>query len=252
MLLKTKGKFGNIRHTPFKDIENSGSKVDRIQNKQIVNLKKKVRKIERDREVKWFDYGASAVAVTEAGVNLAAGGIAFGIIQAAVANENSRIGDSITTTSLLLKMQIYNDSADLEFGSPCRVVVFWDSQANGAVPSISGTANSLMEASGVVLGHLDHRKQNTIDRFDILMDKVYNINPKTVSTFNVATGATTGLTSNAIYINKRFKLGRKIKYSGNAGAITDLAGNNICVAVISAAASQTLVSYNMRLHFKDD
>lgn len=251
VLLKTKGKFGNVRHTPF-TAEPQGTKKDMIQDKQIKNLKKKVKKIELDEEVKWVDVGASALAVPEAGVNLASGGIAFLVTQAAVANENSRIGDSITTTSLLFRAQIYSALTDIQFGAPVRIIVFWDKQANGAVASISGTQNSLMQASGSVLGQLDHRNQKTIDRFDIIWDKTFNITPRTVHT--VVAGVTTELTQTSLYISKRFKLGRKIRYTGNAGAITDIAGNNICVCAISSGATpvEPNINYNMRLYFKDD
>lgn len=228
------------------------TKKDQVQDKQIVSLKKKVKKIQYDEDVKFIDYGAAATAVLETGVNLAGGGIAFGITQGDT--DVTRDGDSIIATSLILRAQLYSDVDRIAFGNFVRVIVYWDKQPNGAVATVSGAAGSqsLMLASGAVPGHLDHRNQLTINRFDIIWDKTFCWNANTVQSFTPATGATTGLTQTSIAFQKRFKLNRKIRYLASAGAITDMIGNNLCVSVIgNSDTDPALISYNMRLYYKD-
>lgn len=225
------------------------NKKDMQQDKQIQNLKKKVKKIEYNEEVKYFDFGALNNAIVETGTQLAGGGIAYAIVQGD--GSTSRDGNEIITTSMLIRANITADVDKLS-ASFVRMVVYWDSQANGAINSTAGAegSNSLMLASALVPGHLDFRNQATIDRFTILYDKVFTLNPQVVLT--TAAGITTQNIPVELFISKRFKLGRKIQYDANTGTVTDLVKNNICVTFISDNSTDPpLIDYNMRLYFKD-
>lgn len=226
----------------------SGTKKDQMQDKQISNIKKKIKKIEYNEEVKYVDVSSlGAVPIPETGLQLSAGGIAQAIERGD--DPDQRDGNEIVTTSLLFKADIRTNTAKLT-PSRVRCVVYWDSQANGAVNVTSGTANSLMEASGLVDGTLDMRNQETIDRFTILMDKVYTLNPQLELT--TTAGTVTANQPVSLSISKRFRLGRKIQYSGTGNGMADLVKNNICVVLISDSnTNPPTCSSILRLYFKD-
>lgn len=240
--IKTSQARGNWVKDPI------GTKKDQIQDKQIMNIKKKIKKIEYNEEVLYVDVSSiGAVAIPETGLQLAGGGIAQAIERGD--DPDQRQGNEITTTSLLFKANIQSNTAKLT-PSRVRCVVYWDSQANGAVNVTSGTANSLMEASGSVDGTLDMRNQETIDRFTILMDKVYTLNPQLELT--TTAGTVTANQPVSINISKRFRLGRKIQYSGSGNGIVDLVKNNICVVLISDSnTNPPTCTSALRLYFKD-
>lgn len=237
-----------IKHKRFGDIEPMAkTKKDQVQDKQIKSLKKKVKKIEYNEETLFNDSAQASVNIVETGALVGLGFIP-GLIQQGD-GDSQRTGDQISTTSLLFRGTISSATAKLT-PSFVRMIVFWDSQANGAAPSVSGTANSLMLGSATVPGHLDFRNQDTIKRFSILYDKTYVLQPQQYLTDTAGT-----ITANEVvskYISKRIKLGRKIYYSGSTGAAADLVSNNICIAFISDnTTNPPILSYNCRLYYKD-
>jgi len=218
--------------------------VNQRQDKQIANLSKKMNRKLMLEEVKWFDYAESASNINETGLLINEHNfITTGD------TSNSRDGDQIKATSLMVRAQIISDR-DLVIPQRVRMIVFWDTQTNGANTSISGLVTSLMNASGTLTGTYDFRNQRTIDRYKILYDKVYTMNPQLKLT-EVA-GTVTDNQPKAINIVKYFKLGRVIDYTASTGAITDLMKNSINVAFISdVVADQPNLNVNIRLNFKD-
>jgi len=214
------------------------------QDKEIANIKKTLKSKLFLEEVKWIDYAGSANVIPETGLLLNDHNF---VIAGDTASD--RDGNQIKATSLMIRAQLLSDQ-DLVIPQRVRMVVFWDTQTNGADASISGTVTSLMNASGTVTGTYDFRNQRTIDRYKILFDKVYTINPQLKLT--EVGGTVTDNQPKAINIVKYFKLGRVIDYTASTGAITDLMKNSINVAFISdVGADQPTVNFNIRMNFKD-
>lgn len=214
------------------------------QDKEIANLRKEMRKKLFLEEVKFFDFAGATNVIPETGLLLND----HNFIQTGD-TASSRDGNQIKATSLMIRAQLLSDQ-DLVVPQRVRMVVFWDTQTNGADCSLSGLTSSLMDASATVTGTFDFRNQRTIDRFKIIFDKVYTINPQLKLT--EAAGTVTDNQPKAVSIVKYFKLGRVIDYTASTGAITDLMKNTINVAFFSdVAADQPTVSFNIRLNFKD-
>lgn len=75
----------------------------------------------------------------------------------------TRLGRKITMTSLLVKMSIALAPTSTG-GSPCRVLIVYDKQTNGAAPAITD----------VLLANDFHSPQNlnNTDRFTVILDKI--------------------------------------------------------------------------------
>lgn len=249
MLLKTQGKFGNIRHTrsDFSKEPVAKTKKDQVQDKKIKNLNKKIKKIEFLDETKFVDT-AAIVTIPETGRLVST--LNYGILQGDGAS--TRDGNQVNTSSLIIRA-VFATDVDKVSPSRVRMIVFWDKQCNGADATVSAGAGStvaLMTASATVDGTLDHRNQLTIRRYDIIYDKVWTLNPQLKLT--EAAGTVTDNQIISMHISKRFKLGRRLYYSASAGAITDIVSNSINVVFISDNdAEPPTVNYNMRLYYKD-
>lgn len=227
------------KKTPLK-----GTRKDSQQDKQIKRLEKKVNRVLYLEEVKYFDYAGAATAIPETGLLLND----MNFIQTGD-TASSRDGNQIYATSLQIRAQIQTDQ-DIVVPQRVRMIVFWDNQSNGADASISGGVQSLMLASATVTGTYDFRNQITIDRYKILYDKTWTLNPQLKLT--EAAGTVADNQPIAKNIEKYFKLGRVIDYSASTGAIVDLVKNTINVVFISdVGADQPTVTWNIRLLFKD-
>lgn len=223
----------------------TGTKKDQAQDKQIMNLGRRIKKIEFDNEVKYYDFAVQDQDMLEVGwLNNA---LCYGVLQGDAFNQ--REGNEIITTSLLIRGTILTDGLALA-PSFVRMIVFWDKQTNNGAPTISGAANSLMSGSPTVGGHLDWRNQDTISRFDIISDKTYTLNPQVIKTLTAS-----DVTANqpvSVAFSKRVRLGRKIKYLSSTGSAGDLVSNNIAVAFIGDSdTNPAQLDCNFRLYFKD-
>jgi len=79
-----------------------------------------------------------------------------------------------------------------------------------------------------------------MDRFKILMDKRVIINRRVVADTDPATGATQEYQPIVKPFNKRFKLGRTVRYgvNSNTGTITDISTNSLYFIVVGNIARQ--------------
>jgi len=223
-----------------------GTKKDTQQDKKIKQIEQKVNKVLFLDEVKFVDTAAAATAIPETGLLINA--MNFTTQGDGVSN---RDGNKIQATSLMIRAELRTD-VDQVVPQRVRMIVCWDTQANGANMVISGLLNTnpLMYASATVPGTFDHRFIQTMDRYKVIHDKLYTLNPQLKLT--EAGGTVTDNQPISKNIIKYFKLGRPIEYNGNAGTVADLVKNSINVIFISdLAADQPTVQYNIRLHFKE-
>lgn len=225
-------------------------KYKRKYNKGPTNktLAKKIKHIENDLiELKWYDGYVAPF-------NISVAGIQNSLVQMAQGDTAStRTGNSIYTTSVQLRLSFQSIAASVA-PVTIRVILFWDKQSNGANPIPSGldNSNSLLDTTLVTDTTIAPRNFNTIERYKIIWDKTFVINPVLATTTVVATGAVSIVMPIYKVINKVIKVKRNVKYDDPAGAITSIVTNNLAIAYFTdATANFPQIEASYRLYYKD-
>lgn len=158
----------------------------------------------------------------------------------------TRDGNEVKCTSIQFRARWTADIDSLD-ASEIRHIIFWDSQPNGAAPTVAG----LLDISVITAATIAPYNRATQMRFKILHDEVVIMNPQVVAL--TVSGATTQVERMREYTRGKFKLSRITKYNGNAGTIADIQSNSLYSLVISNLATETpagLIGY--RLYFHDN
>lgn len=216
------------------------------QNKEIVSIKKQLREVKGDTELKYFDVSISAT-VDEAGNLFVLNAMGVGDTQI------TRTAGQIKLTSVQFRLKFTADPSRVNF-TTCRVMVLWDRQANGALPTVAGNPltpenailNNVIE-SDLTLAPIQYEN---IDRFHILYDKMFVSNPNVVAT--TTADATTAVIRVGSILSKYIKLNRNAKYSAAASGIASIVTNSLLMLVVTdIAASQPIVDGMARIYFRD-
>lgn len=163
---------------------------------------------------------------------------------------STRSGNEINASSLSIKAQITTD-VDTLSATIVRVIVFWDRQVNGADAILAGD-NGLLQNATVTNLTVAPRNYLTIDRYKILDDWCFSINPRVVLDFDTVTGTTTTVLTYTEVFSRYYKLSRMMKYDAASNNITSNVTNTINVALFSdSAANQPTIISGTRLYFKD-
>jgi len=168
------------------------------------------------------------------------------IIQGTSETEN-RIGTQINPTSLQFRCNFLTNT-NVIGASRIRMVAFWDRQANQAASTLlSAGAISLLDTSVITDPTMAPLNYDGIDRFTILYDKLWNLNPE------ISLSATTFVPMDK-FIKKKIKLSRVVKYTG-AGPTIPLTNNLVLAwfASNNGASSALLptVECGVRVYYKD-
>lgn len=203
----------------------------------VRKLDKKVRNIENNLiELKYFDRYATPLSfIPQAGTL-----VTTAALVSSGDTNNDRTGNVINPTSLLTEFVVTYTTAD-----PFRIIIFWDSQPNGAVPVLASTsnANSLLDDSIVAALWMAPRNMNSVQRFKILSDKTYQ--PYTSTSVSTPT--------NVMVCKERIKLSRKVHFNAAnvSTTIANVTTNSLCIAIISFGGTCSLDRYKTRLYFRD-
>ncbi len=192
-------------------------------------------------ELKFFDRTVDDAVVATAGsvvdsINLIAQGI----------TDITRIGRKCTVKSINWRYRVslpgVTANAALQVPDSCRVMMFWDKQANGATADASGNDGILTTGAYHAFNNLTNS-----GRFVILHDKMYTLNP-TMASSDAANVHDSGET----FVEGTFfkKCNIPLEFSDTAGAITELRSNNIGVLLISASGVMKFDS-RTRVRFAD-
>lgn len=152
--------------------------------------------------------------------------------------ESQRIGRRVTIRSIAWKYTIrfIPNQAPLNTDDTVRIILYWDRQANGATASV---ADILEDADYNSFYNLVSQ-----NRFRILMDRKYNMNP---------TGTGDGTTTDVFGTAKEGRFYKKcsipIEYSSSSGVMTEIRSNNIGILMISRAVNLCSMEGIMRLRF---
>lgn len=156
----------------------------------------------------------------------------------------TRVGGKCNISNLDVKFAFSLDQQASAVGGilsgNVRFIMFIDTQANGATAAVADILTSASIYS--------FRNMDTVDRFRILCDKMYNVTPQSAiwngTTLYNGVGATK-------YFKKSWKkMNLPIHFSSTTGAITEIKSNNIGFLMISdnGGINYTL---NARVKFYD-
>lgn len=230
-------------------------RIDRYQNKRIKSLDRKIKKIQRSEELKYFDTDIPASAIPP-GLSPLPGVVNIRELALIPAGDqqNQREGAQINATSLQYRLIFTTNLLAVPNYEPLRMIIFWDKQVNGSTPSITGdpigTGSSALLNSGTGTQDLlmPYQHEN-LQRFKILEDRYIQLH--TLGADNAA-GADVLLDKYVVLTNK-IKLSRTIYYDGPGAATANLVTNGLFVTFISSASEyqKWSVSGTFRLYFKE-
>lgn len=220
------------------------------QNKEIIQIKKNIRDIKGETELKYFDVNVGGT-ITETG------SLIFALNAMGVGDTQiTRTAAQIKLTSLQFRLHFIGNPARVN-NTLVRTIVFWDRQVNGANPTVAGNPltperallNNVIEAN---LPLAPFQYEN-IERFHVLYDKLMVLNPGVVATQDIATtGDTTAVVRIGSIINKYIKLNRSAKYSAAASGVASLVTNALFIVFLTdISAAQPIVDGTARIYFKD-
>jgi len=215
------------------------------QNRRIKKLEKKVHKIQIQHELKYNDIFQDGVAITTAGVLQVLNGIQVGDTQI------TRDGHEIMATSLQLRGAITNISG-VTLPPLVRMIVFWDSAANGSTPTVAGApltgTQALLNSTIVTTIVFAPYQIECKDRFKVLHDEILSMNP---SALLATSGTTAGMPINNYIFNRRIKLNRRIGYADDTNGVSSLQTNSLWVLFIADVVTTATVEAGYRFYFKD-
>jgi len=185
-------------------------------------------------ELKFNDTATLTTNVPTAGnVNLL-NGIAAGT------DYNQRIGRKITIKSIYLRYTLNPIStASAAVGDTVRVMIVYDTQANGALATVADVLQTSGYQSGINL--------NNRDRFKIMYDK-WHVMPANTYT----AGALTAGSPTQKFASKFKSCNLEQIFSGTTGAIGSIATGSLFSLVISAANNVSNINLEFRLRFIDN
>jgi len=212
-------------------------------------LNQKIKNIENNLiELKYKDVftNGSAIPVTGLLIN----GMNFTSYNGGSAANPVREGNDIMATSLSIKGVVKSDFDNLD-ASRIRMIVFWDKQPNGAVPTLLGD-NGLLQNNVITNPLFAPRNYSTIERYKILEDYLFCLVPQEALT--TVAGVVTQVLENDMMLNKYYKLSRQMKYDNANGDVTDSVTNSINIAFFgdeATAGEQATYTGGVRLYYKD-
>lgn len=224
--------------------------------KKVKSLDRKVKKIENDFiELKYVAGDINNTAVGDDLADL----YTFSVAQGDTVS--TRSGNMISPTSIRLCGSIFTNS-NATTPTVARMILFWDSQPNGANPPV-GTANSLLQdlASGLYVNELydpDNR-----ERYKVLLDKRVVLNPllwlnqSGFITDNLSATATISTdVDGTVPVQKLFneyvKLGRNVKFTGTTDGIADITKNALHLYLISDQPTDSpTIQFSWTMFYRD-
>lgn len=239
--------YGRRRRGNRMSMKGTKTEVTRKRVPRISTLNKKIKRIEDTRELKYNDVFRSSQEVDSAGVLFLMNGLAVGDTQI------TRTGAEVQATSLQIRGSFITETS-VNDPTTFRMIVFWDRQANGADPLLIstgvGTPALLFSPSGGRGVDLPFMYE-TQDRFRVLYDKRYVVNPLVIQT--VAAGETTAVIPVELNFKKKIKLNRRVKYDDINPQIDDINTNSLYIAFISTNqfVNNATVTFTSRFYFKD-
>lgn len=184
-------------------------------------------------ELKFIDTLLANSPIPAAGALTLVNGVAQGT------DFTNRIGRKTVIKSLLFNASVvYNAAGSLPIGDICRLMVVWDSQANSAAPAVTDILATADPYSGMNL--------NNRDRFQIIWDKRFAMNPATY-----AAGALTAGAPNTKWITKYKRCHKECIFSNTGATIASIQTGSIYFLQISQNTANCSTNMYIRIRFVD-
>ena len=203
----------------------------------VASLNRKLNKLAKDEELKFHDVNVIDAVVSSTGSYQ--GSLA---IIAIGTGDSQRIGRKIRIKSIFAHITLVlsgiNDQADRPVGDIVRIIVHVNKQTNGA----QGSVTSLLVSSN----YDAYRNLNNSNRYRVLLDRTYAINPRTDRT----DGTLTDTSSTTVQYHKEAMTGLDlvIDYAADDGTLSTNTSNSLNVLFI-ARSSLTLLDVNFRIRY---
>lgn len=208
--------------------------------REIRNVKKSIKKIRDEEELKHKDISVGFGATANAGT--------FVLLNPLVQGDTTitRTADEVKFTSVQMRISLQSDDV---VGSPgtssnsVRYILFWDRQPNGAAPTVATLLDTSV-AGNPYFAPYNHDYQA---RYKILRDRTVDMSPNY--------GALTIAQNMRRSISFKRRLARITKYAGNAGTIADIQTNSLYILFIAYSDTDPIAvtgGGNSRVYYKDD
>jgi len=223
-----------------KRVRRNRNKKSKPKTKVDKNLSRRITKLEKSPETKYIDYVMSQPATT--------GGVAASLISHMDdgPDYNERIGNKITAKRVYLQYRLVFSTLT---AWQLRIIVGWDKQANGqtGLQLFTGTSPTTQELSSALL---DDRagmvsinapyNQNTKDRYKVLYDRTFNINPDSAALPD----------DYVVNIRKMINLNNAVvMYSAGTSTIDALPSRNLFVTYYYSFSVDNTVQMNLTSRF---
>lgn len=249
----------------------SNSKRTYKKNPTTKSLSKKIKKIEKRQELKYFDRWIEISASNKADGSTPGSGPELLNDLITGTDQLTRIGGDVTATSLSFRGFTYVPNLQGVTGNEnlsripfLRMIIFWDQNATNN-PTILGSAitgsESLLDNTGGGDAVFLPYNRSTRSRFKILYDKTYKY---PVSPFNTSGGNDNPFDTSILphrLIQGKVKLNRVVQYSGVGSGIGNIARNALWVVCLSTYDTKIdppdnnyfiQASIKFRFNYKDD
>lgn len=217
------------------------------------SLNKKIKKIENQVELKWYETILSGTidenTVTPLILNAPVQGV----------SQTTRIGYKHTATSLKWIGYISPDLGSVTGNTIVRMIIFWDRQSNGVAPNITG---NILTGTTALLQQVQtpsfipavawqaHYQIENHKRFKILYDEVMDLAPQYSYVNTVSNAVQVGV--NTCVLRGKVKLGRDVMQDGTLGDTSSMVTNALyCVLMASNVTLQPSAYINFRYYYKD-
>lgn len=191
-----------------------------MQKKKVTNkaLSKRITRLEHAGELKHVVRAVAQGTVSATGDYYLLNGISTGD------DHDNRVGQEVCAKYLNLQMHLLNPAAGTA-AVKFRILLVWDKQANGAAPQLLTSISDdavLDDSTTNLVGQdwLSPHNYAASERYVILMDKSYSLNPTT----------DTKITNHVF--KKSFNLhGAICKYTGTSSAVTDIVSRSLGILI---------------------
>lgn len=191
-------------------------------------------------ELKTIDSENINAAVSTAGGVVLLNGIANGT------EIYQRVGRKCVMKSLLFRMTIFNDPTKQDpQGTAVRIILFYDSQTNGAAPTVANVLSN-MQAAAYTPIPTSPMNLNNRDRFKVIKDWLVGCQSAAFTAGALTAGAP------QTHVRQCYKkLNHDIIFQGTGATAADIASGGLFLLIIADVANAKLVDYDARIRFQD-
>lgn len=206
-------------------------------------VRKKFRSITGKEELKYEDLYNNNVTAATAGYFACANNLTQGTTAL------TRVGDSVTVTSVQLRLNTHNGTSTQEV--VYRVMLLWDYDVGGALPASANILATGLVITDPTLAPYNRNYVGKDKRFKIIFDR--NFTHKQLVYWNATANAVNSETCWTSQIIEKIRTSRKVQYAGNTGTIADITTNSLIICIwANRTDAQQFLDYGLRVYYKDE